>query len=103
MAKGLEGKRTQQSNAGDGEQTQQRLSQATAGDRDSGVWIREDGAICFGTGECVVMSSRADGEVDFEINPSACGRETGRVVLDYLLTNIANRRPINIRLKPEAK
>jgi hypothetical protein len=103
MAKEPEGKRSGNSDAGNGKEAQDRAGKIRAGDRDSGVWIREDGAICFGEGECVVMSSRADGEVDFEINPSACGRETGKVVLDYLLTNIANRKPINIKLKPEAK
>ena len=103
MAKESEGKRSRSLDANDGKQTPGGTETPRGGNRDSGVWIREDGAICFGQGECVVMSSRTDGEVDFEINPSACGRETGKIVLDYLLTNIANRKPINIRLKPNDK
>jgi hypothetical protein len=103
MAKESQGKRAGSLDANHGKQATGGAETARGSNRDSGVWIREDGAICFGEGECVVMSSRTDGEVDFEINPSACGRETGKIVLDYLLTNIANRKPINIRLKPEDK
>lgn len=66
---------------------------------DRGVWIRDDGAICFG-GECVVMSDR-DGEINFEIDPSACGAETGKAVLDAFVKNIASQKPINIKLKPK--
>jgi len=78
------------------------LKQAAGPTKDSGIWIREDGAICFGGGECIVLSKQPTGELDFEVDPTACGKETGKVVLSYLIDNLASRQPINIKVKPQA-
>jgi hypothetical protein len=77
-----------------------RLKEAGNRTEDSGVWIREDGAVCFGN-ECVVLSKQASGELNFEVDPSACGKETGKVVLSYLIDNLASQEPINIKVKPQ--
>jgi len=102
MAEEPKGKGTRVSKTGNGKSPLEHFGEVASRDKDSGVWIREDGAICFGN-ECVDLSKKPTGELSFEVDPSACGKETGKVVLSYLIENLASREPINIVVKPQAK
>jgi hypothetical protein len=64
---------------------------------DSSVWIREDGAVCFGN-ECAVIKPGADSSLDLEIKPDRCGREQGALLLDYLIRTAG--AGVNIRIPP---
>jgi hypothetical protein len=65
--------------------------------RHSSVWIREDGAICFGN-ECAVIKPGIDNTLDLEIKPDRCGREQGALLLDYLVRTAG--AGVNIRIPP---
>jgi len=96
MAEGRKGKRpspTQKNDVGKAGELGEALAMR-------GAWIREDGAICFGN-ECVVIQSRGDGHIDFEVDPTACGEEIGKAVLDAFLKNVAHQAEISIKLKPK--
>lgn len=64
-----------------------------------GAWVREDGAICFG-GECVVIHQADNGDCNIDINPSECGTETGKAVVNKLMDNFVGGKPINVRIMP---
>ena len=51
---------------------------------DAAIWVREDGAICFGN-ECVVIKPGEGGALDMEVKPDRCGAEAGTVILDHLI------------------
>ncbi|MBA7588790.1 hypothetical protein ES708_30859 [subsurface metagenome] len=51
---------------------------------DSRVWIREDGAVCFGN-ECAVIKPDEDGALNLTIKPDACGSVAGGVILEHLI------------------
>jgi hypothetical protein len=51
---------------------------------DDRVWIRDDGAVCFGD-ECVVLKPNSDGSLLFQVDPSACGEVAGPVILEHLI------------------
>lgn len=101
MAKSTSNRKSTPAKA-DGETAFDHLKDVGSRSNDAGVWVREDGSVCFGN-ECVVISKHASGELDFEVDPSACGVETGQVVLSYLIENLAKREPINIKVKPQEK
>jgi hypothetical protein len=69
---------------------------AKAGERGS-VWIREDGAVCFGN-ECAVIKPGKDDTLDLEIKPDRCGREAGGLLLDYLIKTAG--AGVTIRIPP---
>ena len=48
------------------------------------VWIREDGAVCFGN-ECVVIKPEDSGGLLLQIKPDQCGGDAGAVILEHLL------------------
>jgi hypothetical protein len=100
MGKEAKGERATPSEKGHDKQTFESLKQIANGGRISGVWVRDDGAICFGD-ECIVLSKRPGGELDFWVDPSACGAETGKLVLGFLVENLASQKPINIKVKPQ--
>jgi hypothetical protein len=64
------------------------------------AWIREDGAVCF-RDECVVLKPQDDGKLNLQVKPSRCGKETGRVILDYLLKTTG--KGITIEIPSEAE
>jgi len=64
---------------------------------DAGVWIREDGAVCFGD-ECVVIKPAPDGTLDLEVKPDRCGADAGSVILDHLIKTAG--KGVNIRIPP---
>ena len=51
---------------------------------DSPVWVREDGAICFGE-ECVSIVPTSTGRLGLTIRPDKCGEQAGAILLDYLI------------------
>lgn len=64
---------------------------------DAGVWIRADGAVCFGD-ECVVIKPAPDGTLDLEVKPDRCGAEAGGIILDHLIKTAG--KGVNIRIPP---
>jgi len=52
--------------------------------RDARVWVRDDGAVCFGD-ECVVVKPDADGALNLTVNPDACGQQAGEAILTHLI------------------
>lgn len=69
----------------------------TPQDRDSAVWIREDGAVCFGN-ECAVIKPGENDTLDLEVRPDRCGKEIGGMLLDYLIRSTG--RGVNIKIPP---
>jgi len=60
------------------------------------VWVREDGAVCFGD-ECVVVKGKKGGALDFVVDPGQCGSAAGKAILDHLLNTAG--RGVNIKVK----
>jgi hypothetical protein len=64
------------------------IAEVTKGSRDAPpddrVWIRDDGAVCFGD-ECVVIKPDKDGTLLLQVDPSSCGKVAGEVILDHLI------------------
>ena len=50
---------------------------------DRRVWIREDGAVCFG--DCVSIKPNEDGALDLTIEPDSCGELAGGLILEHLV------------------
>jgi hypothetical protein len=61
------------------------------------VWVRDDGAVCFGD-ECVVLKPTTDNTLDMEVKPDRCGAQAGSVILDHLIRTAG--RGINIKIAP---
>jgi hypothetical protein len=55
-----------------------------AGGQDKRVWVRDDGAVCFGD-ECVTIKPESDGALRLEIHPDSCGEQAGSVIIDHLI------------------
>jgi len=60
------------------------------------MWIRDDGAVCFGD-ECVVFSQRKSGGIDIAIDPTTCGGEFGEALVDKFSRGIG--RDVNLKIK----
>jgi len=64
---------------------------------DVAVWVREDGAVCFGN-ECVVINPGEKGGLDLTIKPNQCGGEAGAIILEHLYRTAG--QGINIIIPP---
>jgi len=64
---------------------------------DVGVWVREDGAVCFGN-ECVVIKQGDNGGLDLTIKPDQCGSEAGAVILEHIWKTAG--KGVNITIPP---
>lgn len=62
-----------------------------------GVWVREDGAVCFGN-ECVVIKQGDQGGLDLTIKPDQCGSEAGSVILEHIYKTAG--KGVNIVIPP---
>lgn len=60
------------------------IKKAVGEGRDNFVWVREDGAVCFGS-ECVAIKPDDKGKLNITVKPSKCGEASGRVILDHLI------------------
>jgi len=60
------------------------------------MWIRDDGAVCFGD-ECVVFSQRKSGGIDISIDPTTCGGEFGEALVNKFSKGIG--RDVNLKIK----
>ena len=60
------------------------VNEAIGKDRAGAVWIRKDGAVCFGD-ECVVLKPNQDGSLLLQVDPSSCGQVAGEVILEHLI------------------
>jgi hypothetical protein len=54
---------------------------------DRRVWVRQDGAVCFGD-ECVILKPESDGALRLEIHPDACGEQAGSVIIEHLIKSV---------------
>jgi hypothetical protein len=52
--------------------------------KDGFVWLRDDGAVCFGN-ECAVISPTETGRLGLTIKPDRCGEQIGGILIDYLV------------------
>ena len=73
------------------------VEKALGGGGDTGVWVRADGAVCFGD-ECVVIKPGENGTLDLEVKPDRCGSEAGSVILDHLIRTAG--KGVNIKIPP---
>jgi len=74
---------------------------ASGSDRDRTIWVRDDGAVCFGKDECIVIKPGPSDTLDLEVKPDRCGREAGPLLLDYLIKSAG--AGVNIRIPPREK
>lgn len=65
------------------DEVEKAVSNPGSGGHDARVWVRDDGAVCFGD-ECVTVKPGADGALDFIVKPDACG-VAGEVILQHLI------------------
>jgi len=72
-------------------------SEALGKPRSDFVWVREDGAVCFGD-ECVVLKAGEDGTLDMQVRPDHCGQEAAPIILDHLIKTAG--RGVNIIIPP---
>lgn len=73
------------------------VTEALGEGRGAFVWVRDDGAVCFGN-ECVVLKPATDNTLDMEVKPDRCGAEAGGIILDHLIRTAG--RGINIKIAP---
>jgi len=82
MAKGSTGKRSRKTSS---EGLEKQVRKALGRSREGDIWIREsDGAICIGD-ECIVVSSRASGGINIDVDSGACGSEYREKLVDKLI------------------
>ena len=67
---------------------------------DAFIWIRDDGAVCFGD-ECATLKRGADSTLELAIKPDRCGGEVGEVILDTLLKTAG--KGVSIKIMPVSK
>ena len=74
------------------------VKEAVGKGRDYFVWLRDDGAVCFGD-ECVVLNrNEATGELDMEVKPDRCGAVAGEKILDHLIRTAG--KGVHIHIPP---
>ena len=61
------------------------------------VWIRDDGAVCFGD-ECVVISRNEKQDLDITVKPDKCGTIAGEAILDHIVRSAG--KGVNIKIPP---
>ncbi len=76
------------------------VAQAVGKGRDTSVWLREDGAVCFGD-ECVVIKPNPDGSLLLQVDPSSCGQVAGEVILEHLIKCAG--KGVEIKIPPQVK
>ena len=54
-----------------------------SGEKDA-VWLREDGAICFGDG-CASLKPTESGKLKLTVKPNRCGEAIGTQLVEYLI------------------
>jgi len=69
---------------------------------DSGIWIREDGAVCIGN-ECVSIKTGADHEMELTVDPDRCSCEIADKFLDIVSAGVLSGKGITITMKPRTK
>ena len=52
--------------------------------KDSSVWLRGDGAICFGN-DCASLKPTESGKLKLTVKPNRCGEAIGTQLVDYLI------------------
>jgi len=73
------------------------VKKALGGGRADFVWIRDDGAVCFGD-ECLVLKPGQNDTLDLQIKPDRCGRDAGPIIINHLIKSAG--RGVNIRIPP---
>jgi len=94
MVKGSTSKRPRKKSA---EGLKKQVEKALGGGGRGDIWIREsDGAICIGD-ECIVVSSRASGGINIDVDAGACGSAYREKLVDKLVKGAG--RGVNIRIR----
>jgi len=95
-------KRSKSSKAGDDRETFASLSKIAGRDKAAPMWIRDDGAICFGN-ECVTMRQAGKADIVFEVDPSKCPDDVREGILGFLVKNVASQGTMRFELKPKVE
>jgi hypothetical protein len=81
------------------DEVDQALKDPGTGRRDPRVWVREDGAVCFG--DCVTIKPDSTGALNLTIDPSSCGSEAGEVILEHLIKTAG--KGVNVVIPPQQR
>jgi hypothetical protein len=73
------------------------VGKAVGEGRSDFVWVRSDGAVCFGD-ECVVISRNEKQDLDITVKPDRCGTDAGEAILDHIIRTAG--RGVNIKVPP---
>ena len=65
--------------------------------RDAFIWIRDDGAVCFGD-ECATLKPGPDKTLELAIKPDKCGSQVGEIILDHLIKTAG--QGVTIKIMP---
>ncbi len=77
------------------------VKKAVGKGRDLFVWIRDDGAVCFGD-ECVVIKPEVGTKnLEIEISPTKCGASAGDVIVEHLLKTVGKGGNTRFTVKSE--
>jgi len=94
MAKGSASKRSRKTSS---ESLERQVKKALGRSGEGDIWIREsDGAICIGS-ECIVVSSRASGGINIDVDAGACGSAYREKLVDKLVKGAG--KGVNIRIR----
>jgi len=97
MAKERQSQRPEK--AAPGGLAEQAAEALSGGGRHAGVWIREDGAVCFGD-ECAVLKGDDEtGILDLVVRPDRCGQAAGAAILEHLIKT--GGKGVRITIPPE--
>jgi len=67
------------------------------------LWVRKDGAICFGD-ECLILKPSDDGkDLDVEIRPDRCGAVYAEALRDTIFDTIGKGGSATFKIKGELK
>jgi len=95
MVKGSTSKRPGKKKSAEG--LKREVEKALGGGGRGDIWIREsDGAVCIGD-ECIVLSSRASGGIDIQVDAGACGSAYRDKLVDKLVKGAG--KGVNIRIR----
>ena len=79
------------------ESLKDKAKEALGKGRSDFVWVRDDGAVCFGD-ECVVLKPAENDTLDLQVKPDRCGREAGPVILEHIIKTAG--KGVNIIIPP---
>ena len=68
----------------------------------SGIWVREDGAICVGN-DCVSFKTGPSNEMELTIDPDKCPCDVADKFLDTISAGVLSGKGVTVTMKPRTK